>query len=69
MNTTFSVYLFALFIYFAIKIEGTARLLPSVASAFVVLKSTSGALNSVPTNKSVYLYAKCGHLKVVREPN
>jgi len=26
-------------------------------------------LSTVPTNKSVYLSSKCGHLKVAREPN
>ena len=33
------------------------------------LKSTSGAVNSVPANKSVCLSAKRGYLKVAREPN
>jgi len=28
MNTTFSLYCFVLFIYFAIKLEGTARRYP-----------------------------------------
>ena len=37
--------------------------------AFVVLKSTSGAMHSVPTNKSVYLSAKRTHLKVSSESN
>jgi len=41
----------------------------SVAPAFVVLKSTSGAMNLVPTNKSVYLSTKRGYLKVARGPN
>jgi len=33
-------------------------------SAFVVLKNTSGTINSVPPNKSVYLSAKRRLLKV-----
>jgi len=35
------------------------------ALAFVVLNSTSGAMNSVPPNQFVYLSAKRGLLKVV----
>ena len=57
------------------QIEGTAHARPPLgtwldnlcffgAPAFVVLKSTSGAMNSVPPNKSVYLSAKRGLLKV-----
>jgi len=38
-----------------------------VASAFVVFKSTSGATNSVLSNKYVYLSAKRGRPKVVLE--
>jgi len=34
------------------------------AQAFLVLKSTSGAMNSVQASKSVYLFAKHGLLKV-----
>ena len=37
--------------------------------SFVVLKSTSDAMNSVPQNKSVYLSAKRGLLKVAPEIN
>jgi len=37
--------------------------------ALVVLKSTSGAINSVSPNKSAYLSAKRGLLKVALDPN
>ena len=55
------------FIYFTIKLgggpsAGAPRWITSVffvSPAFVVLKSRSGAVNSVPPNKSVCLSAKC----------
>jgi len=39
------------------------------APAFVVLNSTSGAMNSILQNKSVYLSAKRDLLKVALVPN
>jgi len=69
MNTTFYVYHYRFcFIYFMIKLEGTAlpytlrwgtwlyNLCVFGALAFVVLKSSSGAMNSIPPNKSVHIY-------------
>ena len=41
----------------------------SSAPGFVVLKSTSGAMNSAMPNKSVYAYGKHGLLKVAPETN
>ena len=74
--------LFFVFIYFTIKLESrpsppkTLRWGTSLdnlsffgAPAFVVLKSTSGAMNSVSPNKSVYLFAKRGFLKMAPKPN
>jgi len=40
-----------------------------VAPAFVVLKSTSGTMISVPPNEYVYLSAKPGLLKVALKPS
>ena len=83
MNAVYylSIYHFVLFIYFTITSEGTTppltlrwgtwldNLCFSGGPVFVVLKSTSGAMNSVPTNKSVYLSAERTHLKVSSESN
>jgi len=71
MNHTFFVCHFVLFLYFTIKLEDTSAANPPLgtcldnlcyfsATAIVVLNNTSGAVNSVPTNKYVYLSAKHG---------
>jgi len=39
------------------------------APTYVVFKSTSGAMNSVPPNKPVYLSAKHELLKVALKPH
>jgi len=72
---------FVLFIHFKIKLEGTVFPNPPLghlyrsplcffgAPAFVVVNSTSGTMNSVPPNKSVYLSSKRGLFKVAPYPN
>jgi len=79
MNNTFSVhhYCFCFTYLFYDQLKGTAlrrgtwldNLCFFGAPAYVVLRSTSGAMNSVPQNKFVYLSAKRGLLKVAPEPN